>query len=158
MKKIITFILILNFISCNKSEKNETNINLDLTQNQSEIITMNSISQDYDSIINRVKVYGDKEAYSELFYHLKDTNFEGRTDTLMFYSKIMALKFNYEKAYIDYLDAVTEKYKIEKNIDDYSTINLSNLKTTEKNEIIEWLKIMLENKIISNIQYDEVIK
>jgi len=158
MKKIITFILILNFISCNKSEKNETKINLDLSQKQSEIIIMNSISQDYDSIINRVKVHGDKEAYSELFYHLKDTNFEGRTDTLMFYSKTMALKFNYEKAYIDYLDAVTEKYKIEKNISDYSTINLSNLKTTEKNEIIEWLKIMLENKIISNIQYDEVIK
>ncbi|WP_125349382.1 MULTISPECIES: hypothetical protein [Empedobacter] len=119
---------------------------------------MNSISDNYDSITTKVKKLGDEEAYSELFYHLKDSNFEGRTDSLMVYSKIMAEKYHFEKAYIDYLDAITEKYGIENDIGNYSTINLSQLKSKEKQEIIDWLSKMVEKGIITEKQFQEVKK
>lgn len=152
MKNLFLFLIIFSIISCKKLEQFES------VENQEKVITMNSLSGDYDSIINRVKFYGDEEAYSELFYHLKDSNFEDRTDTLMFYSKIMSEKYNNEKAYIDYLDAITEKYNIDKNIGNYSTINLTKINPTEKKEIINWLEKMLEKKIITEKQFEEVQK
>ena len=152
MNKILSFIILVIFVCCKKNEK------FDLPGNQDDIITMNSISGDYDSIAIRVKNFGDKEAYSELFYSFKDSNFEERTDSLMIYSKIMAEKYNFEKAYIDYLDAITEKYGIKNDLGNYSTINLTKLQPNEKKEIINWLEKMHKNKIITQNQYDEVKK
>ena len=126
--------------------------------NQDKVITMNSLSGDYDSIVNRVKNFGDKEAYSELFYYLKDSNFAERTDTLMIYSKIMAEKHNNENAYIDYLDAITEKYNVKKDLGNYSTIDISKLEPKEKKQITNWLNKMLQNKIISQKEFNEVKK
>ena len=152
LKEIIAILMILILMSCKKDEK------FDSTVNQEEVITMNSLYSDYDSIVNRVKNFGDEEAYSELFYHLKDSDFESRTDTLMFYSKIMAEKYNYENAYIDYLDATTEKFKIEKDLSNYSTINLTKLQPNDKNQVINWLSKMVEKKIITQNQFDKVQK
>ena len=143
IRKIIGILILFCTISCTKPEK------FDLPENQDEVITMNSLSGDYDSTIIQVKKFGNEEAYSELFYYLKDSNFEARTDTLMYYAKIMAEKYNYENAYIDFLDAITEKFNIDKDLSDYSTINLSKLKPTEKKQILDWLKIMQEN-VLSN--------
>ena len=100
--------------------------------------------------------YGDEDAYSELFYFFKDSNFGDRTDSLMFYSKVMAEKYNDEKAYIDYLDAISEKYELKNEIGDYSTLNLSKLDELKKENILKWLKIMLQKKIITQQQFDEV--
>jgi len=152
IKKTILFILFLQIISCEKTEK------FDLPENQDEVITMNSLSGDYDSIVHRVKNFGDKDAYSELFYHLKDSNFTARTDTLMVYSKIMAEKYHDEGAYIDYLDALTEKYNVEKDIGNYSTIDISKLEPIKKEKVINWLNKMLQNKIISQKEFNEVKK
>ncbi|MDM1521959.1 hypothetical protein NZD85_02100 [Empedobacter stercoris] len=152
MKNIFSFIIIFLLFSCKK----ENNIVAPVIHEN--VITMNSISDNYDSITTKVKKLGDEDAYSELFYHLKDSNFEGRTDSLMIYSKIMAEKYHFEKAYIDYLDAVTEKHGIENNIGNYSTINLSQLKSKEKQEIIDWLSKMVEKGIITEKQFQEVKK
>ncbi len=152
IKKTILFILFLQIISCEKNEK------IDLPENQDEVITMNSLSGDYDSIVNRVKNFGDKDAYSELFYSFKDSNFAERTDSLMVYSKIMAEKYHDERAYIDYLDALTEKYNVEKDIGNYSTIDISKLDPNEKEKVINWLNKMLQNKIISQKEFNEVKK
>ena len=152
MKNIFSFIIIFLLFSCKK----ENNIVTPVIHEN--VITMNSISDNYDSITTKVKKLGDEEAYSELFYHLKDSNFEGRTDSLMVYSKIMAEKYHFEKAYIDYLDAVTEKHGIENNIGNFSTINLSQLKSKEKQEIIDWLSKMVEKGIITEKQFQEVKK
>ncbi len=152
MKNIFSFIIIFLLFSCKK----ENNIVTPIIHEN--VTTMNSISDNYDSITTKVKKLGDEEAYSELFYHLKDSNFEGRTDSLMVYSKIMAEKYHFEKAYIDYLDAVTEKHGIENNIENYSTINLSQLKSKEKQEIIDWLSKMVEKGIIREKQFQEVKK
>ncbi|MFV0196759.1 hypothetical protein OBK01_00885 [Empedobacter falsenii] len=152
MKNIFSFIIIFLLFSCKK----ENNIVAPVIHEN--VITINSISDNYDSITTKVKKLGDEDAYSELFYHLKDSNFEGRTDSLMIYSKIMAEKYHFEKAYIDYLDAVTEKHGIENNIGNYSTINLSQLKSKEKQEIIDWLSKMVEKGIITEKQFQEVKK
>lgn len=152
IQRSILFILLLQIISCEKKEK------FDLPENQDEVITMNSLSGNYDSIVNRVKNFGDKDAYSELFYHLKDSNFTARTDTLMIYSKIMAEKYHDERAYIDYLDAITEKYNVENNIGNYSTVDISKLESKEKKQVIDWLNKMLQNKIISQKEFNEVKK
>ncbi len=152
IQKTILLILSLHLISCEKNEK------FDLPENQDKVITMNSLSGDYDSIVNRVKNFGDKEAYSELFYYLKDSNFAERTDTLMIYSKIMAEKHNNENAYIDYLDAITEKYNVKKDLGNYSTIDISKLEPKEKKQITNWLNKMLQNKIISQKEFNEVKK
>jgi len=152
MKNIFSFIIIFLLFSCKK----ENNIVTPIIHEN--VTTMISISDNYDSITTKVKKLGDEEAYSELFYHLKDSNFEGRTDSLMVYSKIMAEKYHFEKAYIDYLDAITEKYGIENDIGNYSTINLSQLKSKEKQEIIDWLSKMVEKGIITEKQFQEVKK
>ena len=152
MKNIFSFIIIFLLFSCKK----ENNIVTPIIHEN--VTTMNSISDNYASITTKVKKLGDEEAYSELFYHLKDSNFEGRTDSLMVYSKIMAEKYHFEKAYIDYLDEVTEKHGIENNIENYSTINLSQLKSKEKQEIIDWLSKMVEKGIIREKQFQEVKK
>lgn len=152
MKNLYVFISVFQLFSCEEKEKIRE---VDLPIIKESVITMNYISN-YDSIVNRVELHGDIEAYSELFYNLKDSNFEGRTDTLMYYSRIMAEKYNYEKAYIDYLDAITEKYGIKYNIGDYSSIDISTLNMKEKGEIIIWLDKMLVRNIISVNQYKEV--
>lgn len=61
---------------------------------------MNAITTNYDTLINRLKKHGDTDAYDELFYSFKDCCFDESTDSVMVYSKIMAEKFNYEKAYL----------------------------------------------------------
>ena len=61
----------------------------------------------------------------------------------------MAEKHNNENAYIDYLDAITEKYNVKKDLGNYSTIDISKLEPKEKKQITNWLNKMLQNKIIS---------
>jgi hypothetical protein len=134
IKITVLFILLIQIISCEKTEK------FHLPENQDKVISMNSLSGDYDSIVNRVNNFGDKDAYSELFYYLKDSNFIGRTDTLMVYSKIMAEKYYYERAYFDYLDALIEKYNVEYEFGNYSTLDISKLEPKEKKQVIYWLK------------------
>lgn len=87
MKSLIILILSLLIISC--KEKVNT---LEPPMNQDNVTTMSSISN-YDSIANLVKIKGDTLAYSEIFYHLKDSDKISRTDTFMCYSEIMAEKF-----------------------------------------------------------------
>ncbi|MBU8883041.1 hypothetical protein KSK37_08105 [Kaistella sp. DKR-2] len=152
IRKIIGVFILFCIISCTKTEK------FDLPENQEEVITMNSLSGDYDSITKRVKKFGDEDAYSELFYSFKDSNFVERTDSLMIYSKIMAEEFRNENAYIDYLDAITEKFGVEKDIGNYSTINLKNLKPSDKKQVLDWLKLMVQRKIITQNQYDSIKK
>lgn len=125
--------------------------------NQDKIITISSISN-YDSIINLVKTKGDTLAYSELFYFLMDSNKEDRTDTLMHYSKIMAEEFNNEGAYLDYFKALCEKYDIEVDFSNYSSINISSMDKSSKGKAENWLNKMVEKKIISKEQFDSIKK
>lgn len=152
IKITVLFILLIQIISCEKTEK------FHFPENQDKVISMNSLSGDYDSIVNRVNNFGDKDAYSELFYYLKDSNFIERTDTLMVYSKIMAEKYYYERAYFDYLDALIEKYNVEYEFGNYSTLDISKLEPKEKKQVIYWLNKMLQNKIISQKEFNEVKK
>ncbi|WP_147473959.1 hypothetical protein [Chryseobacterium nematophagum] len=119
---------------------------------------MNQITTDYDTLINRVKFQGNIDAYDELFYSFMDSNKAERTDSTMIYSKIMSEKYNYEKAYIDYLTALSEKNEIKFNFDDFSTINISLMDDSSKKKTEDWLKKMLERKIITQQQYNSVKK
>ena len=78
----IIFILI-SFASC----KN-------IRQEDSNEISMNQITTDYDSLIQRVTTKGDTSAYSELFYGFIDSNDTESTDSVLRYSRIMAENLN----------------------------------------------------------------
>lgn len=147
---ILIFVVLLN--SCQKKDL------FDKPINQDEVITMNQISMDYDTIINRVKFEGNLDAYDELFYHLMDSDETARTDTLIYYSKIMAEQYNYEKAYIDYITALCEKNNLQFDFNNFSTINTSLINNSSKKQIEDWLKKMLDKKIITQKQYDSVIR
>ncbi|KMQ58734.1 hypothetical protein ACM40_17255 [Chryseobacterium sp. BLS98] len=152
MKSLIILMVSLLIVSC--KEKVNT---LEPPMNQDNVTTMSSISN-YDSIVNLVKTKGDTLAYSELFYFLKDSNKRDRTDTLMYYSKIMAEKFNNESAYLDYFEALCEKYDIKVDFSNYSSIDISSMDKTSKQKAENWLNDMLEKRIISKEQFDSIKK
>lgn len=152
MKTIVISILIVFFNSCQEKKTFEKPIS------QNEVITMNQITTDYDTLINRVKFKGNIDAYDELFYGFMDSNKTERTDSLMIYSKIMAEKYNYEKAYIDYITALCEKNDIEFDFSNFSTINVSLMDKSSRKQAEDWLKKMLEKKVITQEQYNSVKK
>ncbi|KFF10108.1 hypothetical protein IW15_21455 [Chryseobacterium soli] len=110
------------------------------------------------TLFNLVKGKGDTIAYSKLFYFLMDSNKEGRTDTLIYYSKIMAEDFNNEGAYLDYFKAICEKYDINVDFGNYSSIDISPMNKFSKEKAENWLKKMLAKKIITKEQYDAIKK
>lgn len=136
--------------SCQK--RNEPNI----PKVGKEVVTMSSISN-YDSIVNVVKTKGDKEAYNELFYHLMDSDEISRTDTLMYYSKIMAEKYNNEKAFLDYFKALCEKNNIYLDHPHYDRLDLSGMSIDSKKQAENWLRKMLNKKIITEEQFNSII-
>ena len=144
--KNVSILIFLPFfmISCQKKEV--------------EAISMNQITTNYDTLIKRVKNDGNEDAYYELFYGFKDSNISERTDSLMIYSKIMAQKFNYEKAYFDYFEAFAEKNDIKIDFGDYSKFDISKLNGSTKKEATDWLKNMVKAKIITIEQYDSIKK
>lgn len=146
-------ILILIFIiSCQKKQKN------DKIKNNDTVVTMSQITTNYDSLVKRVKYKGNINAYDELFYGFMDSNEAERTDSTMIYSKIMAEKYNYEKAFFDYFKALCEKYNIDVDFSNFSTINISLMNNSSKLQAEDWLKKMLEKKIITQQQYNSVKK
>jgi hypothetical protein len=133
MKSQIVFISFFIFlVSC--TEKRERNIK------SKEIVTINHLSTNYDTLVYKVKNTGDKDSYNELFYSFMDANEAEKTDSLMIYSKIMAEKFNYEKAYFDYFKALCEKYDTNVDFSDYSNINIKLMNKLEKKQADDWLK------------------
>lgn len=151
MKVKILFITILIVtISCQQKQTNSTR------KDKDTIISMNQITTDYDTLINRVKYNGNIDAYDELFYSFMDSNESERTDSLMIYAKIMAEKYNYEKAYLDYLKALCEKNNIYIDYPHYNRVNLSKLPINSKKETEDWLNKMLDKKIITKEQFDSI--
>jgi hypothetical protein len=159
--KIIFILLVLFFVSCKeketkdikevkiaKQEKDSSNVD------QDKIVTMNAITTNYDTLVNRVKKNGDEDAYLELFYDFKECGKEVRTDSVMVYAKIMALKHNYERGYYDYLQALYEKYNVDYS--DFSKIDISKLDKVSKKPIEDWLNLMLAKKIMTKKDFDAI--
>lgn len=147
-----SILILIVIISCQKKQKN------DAIKNNDTVVTMSQITTNYDSLVQRVKYKGNIDAYDELFYGFMDSNEAERTDSTMIYSKIMAEKYNYEKAFYDYFKALCEKYNIDVDFSDFSTINISLLNKSSKRQAEDWLKKMLEKKIITQQQYNSVKK
>ena len=162
MKSRIIFILLaLFFVSCKKKEtKDIKEVKIAKQENdssdadQDKVVTMNAITTNYDTLVNRVKKKGDEDAYLELFYDFKESAIEVRTDSVMVYAKIMALQHNYERGYYDYLQALYEKYNVDYS--DSSKIDISKLDKVSKKPIEDWLKLMLDKKIMTKKDFDAV--
>ena len=155
MKKILIIQVIFLIISCKNEIKTKPEIdNVEIEEG----VTISQITSDYDSLICRVKYQGDIDAYDELYYGFMDANEIERTDSVMYYSKIMAEKYNNEKAYFDHLKAICDKNKIEFSNVNLSILNISKLNQDSKKQIEDWLKKMLDKKIITQKQYDSVIR
>jgi hypothetical protein len=146
---LISFLIL---ISCQKNQKTEK------SKAEEKVISISQITTNYDTLINRVKKSGNEDAYYELFYGFKDSNETERTDSLMIYSKIMAEKYNYEKAYFDYFEAFCEKNNMKVDFSNYSTININLLEKKSKKDVIEWLNLMLKRKIITEENYKAIKK
>ena len=155
MKTILSiYVVTIFFYGCQQNTKSTSKVEV---QNKGEVKSISAVSN-RDSIVNLVKTKGDTLAYYELFYFLMDSNESDRTDTLMYYSKIMAEKYEYKVAYIHYLKGFAEKHKTGSwNMDeDYSKFDISHLTEAEKKEIGDWLKKMLAKKIINKEQYNSI--
>ncbi len=164
MKRSIFCILILSSLfACNHKKENTPIYNIE-TENKYEIsqedsiITMNQLGTNYDTLINRIRKKGDREAYMELFYHLMESTREEQTDSVMALSKIMAQKYHYETAYFDYFTALCKKQNIEVYYEDYMSIDISKMDKTLKKMAEDWLQQMIKNKIITKQQYDSIRK
>lgn len=159
--RIIFILLVLFFVSCKKKEtKDIKEVKIAKQENdssdidQDEVVTMNAIRTNYDTLVNRVKKKGDEDAYLELFYDFKESAIEVRTDSVMVYAKIMALQHNYERGYYDYLQALYEKYNVDYS--DSSKIDISKLDKVSKKPIEDWLKLMLDKKIMTKKDFDAI--
>lgn len=156
--RIIFILLVLFFVSCKEKETKEIKIAKQEKDSsdvdQDKIITMNAITTNYDTLVRRVKKKGDEDAYLELFYDFKECDIKVRTDSVMVYAKIMALEYNYERGYYDYLQALYEKFGVDYS--DFSKIGISKLDKTSKKQIEDWLNIMLDKKIMIQKEFDAI--
>jgi hypothetical protein len=149
---ILTSLLLLTAISCDKKTSNEDKVPFETE----DAVSMNQITTNYDTLIRNVTIKGDTNAYDELFYGFVDANKIERTDSVLRYSKIMATDFHYERAYWDYLRALCEKNQIE--FDELYNLDLTKSEEKSKKTIVEWLDKMLANKIITKEEFDTVEK
>lgn len=145
-----SIIILISIISCQKKQK------FDTVKDSDTVVTMSQSTTDYDTLTKRVKYKGEIEAYDELFTSFMDSNESERTDSLMIYSKIMAEKYNYRSAYFDYFDALLRKNEVAINYDNFYHVDISKIPSTSKKQAEDWLKRMLEKKIITQQQYDSV--
>lgn len=145
-----SIIILISIISCQKKQK------FDTVKDSDTVVTMSQSTTDYDTLTKRVKYKGEIEAYDELFTSFMDSNESERTDSLMIYSKIMAEKYNYRNAYFDYFDALLRKNEVAINYDNFYHVDISKIPSTSKKQAEDWLKRMLEKKIITQQQYDSV--
>ena len=98
----------MTVISCGKKTSSEDK-GFNETQ---DTVSMNQITSNYDTLIRNVTIKGDTNAYDELFYGLIELS-PIEVDSIIFYSRTMAEKFSYPRAYYDYLDVLCEKNEIE---------------------------------------------
>lgn len=122
------------------------------------VVSINQVSNMHDSLIHKIRIKGDTNAYDELFYGFIDSNKTERTDSILRYARVMAEAFKYERAYFDYLKALCEKNMIESHWDNLSDLNLTNLDENSKAPIISWLRQMLKDEVITQDEFDSVEK
>lgn len=161
MKSNIVFVLLLfSLFSCkeNKLTPNNSTPNHTVDINPEEVITMNQLSISEDTLAYRIREKGDRDSYDELFYSLMETVEPVSTDSVMFYAKIMAEKYQYGRAYFDYLQALCRKSNISYNYDDYSTLSLVKMDSATKKQTVDWLNKMIKSKMITKEQYDSIKK
>ena len=146
--KILIIVTVFLIGSCNyKKEANS---------NESEVKAFNSLTDEYDVISKKITLKGDTLAFDGLYNYLSlEGTFEEKTDTLMYYSKIMAIKYDYKNAYFNYVYSFLEK----KNIyyyDGIAKLNLSALNFEDKKLMKDWLLKMNQKNIITSAEYNSV--
>ncbi|GIQ57632.1 hypothetical protein Flavo103_07680 [Flavobacterium collinsii] len=155
MKTQIAGVLFLFFLLSCKEGKPILNKN---KVDSEKVITMNQTSIAKDTLAAKIRKDGDKDAYDELFYSLMESTIDERTDSIMVYSKIMAEKYHYERAYFDYFQALCRKANISYDYGDYSSINLTKADSVTKRLGKEWLAKMVTDKLLTKQQYDSIKK
>lgn len=147
MKRIFLFFVasLLIVVSCHRKSNDD-------------IVSISSLSTNYDSLIELVVIKGDTNAYEELYYYYVESDNKERIDSILFYSRIMASNYNYERAYFDYLRVLCESNGLRNNFQSVTEINLSESDDVVKIQIKQWLTEMLEKKMISQEEFDSVFK
>jgi len=157
LNKILGLVFLFCLFSCKEKAEMQVQKEENLEEiNQDEVTTISARVTDYDTLINRVKKRGDIDAYDELFYSFKDCCFRESTDSVMVYAKIMAEKFNYERAYYHFYDAILEKHGIDYT--NFPQIDISKMEKQDKQKLENWFKFMIERKQISQQTLDSIKK
>ncbi len=147
IKSIIFCITIAFIFSCEKASRKSE-----------ELVSISKITTNYDSLIYGVIVEGDTNAYDELYYGFMDANKIERTDSVLRYAKIMAEKFQYERAYFDYLRAFLEKRNVDSDLSQISKLDLTKLNDTSKVSVIKWLHKMKNSNVITLEEFNSIKK
>jgi hypothetical protein len=161
MKSKMAYILLLfSLFSCKENIHTPNNniANDTVEVNPEEVITMNQLTTNEDALIYRIREKGDRDSYDELFYSMMETVRPVSTDSVMFYAKIMAEKYQYGKAYFDYFDALCRKSNISYDYGNYSTLSLAKMDSASRKLAEEWLAKMIKKKLITKQQYDSIKK
>jgi len=116
----LMFFLLVGTIACSDRQTNNAR-------------TMNQPSRPISEIKRLVVEKGDSNAYYDLFYAYVD-NDKQNTD-LLYYSYLMAFKYNYPKAYIDVFNILCSLYDIRAD-----SINLTRMDDTSKKLAFECMK------------------
>lgn len=155
MSRVLALFLLLCLFSC-KEKVEQVKVQTEMPEeiDQDGVKTISAMTTNYDTLINRVKKRGDLDAYDELYYGFKDCCFSESTDSVMVYSKIMAEKFNYERAYSDYYSAFLEKYHIDYS--NFPQIDISKIDKKEKEKLENWFKVMIKKKLMTQQTFDSI--
>ncbi|MEY4540057.1 MAG: hypothetical protein RLZZ306_1814 [Bacteroidota bacterium] len=137
-------VMLLNIQSCNRPVKEER-----------EEVNMNETTSDYKLLKKKVRAEGDTSAYYELSYDLIET--ADSEDSLMYYSRIMAEKYNYKPAYWHYEYAFKRKLEIDIAHDKYNKSDVAKMNKKEKKMILEWYILMYKRDIITKNELDSCL-
>lgn len=132
LMKLIALIFVFFLIfSCKQGDNNH------------EIRSINQPIRAISELKSRIVNKGDSLAYYELYYEFVDH--DSQYDEFLFYSYIMAFKYNYPKAYLDVFYILCKMYNV--NVEDAS-INLTAMDYMTKHLAVECIKRASELKYL----------
>jgi hypothetical protein len=151
MKAISTSLFFLAILlilqSCKKAVKKKDDEGFPMVRPLSD--------EDYNIMTNKVITKGDTNAYYELFYLFGET--VGCEDSIMYYSEIMAKKYEYKRAFFDYQYGFHRKYEIDLSHDKYNKSDIAKMNKKGRAMILEWYDLMYKRGIITKNERDSCL-
>jgi hypothetical protein len=122
---------------------------------EERVMSINGTTSSYNLLKMKVRAEGDTNSYNDLFYSLLET--VDCEDSVMYYSRIMAEKYNYKKAFFDYEYAFKRKLEIDLSHDRYNKLDVAKMNKKEKSMILELYNLMYKRGIVAKDERDSCL-